>query len=145
MHVDDAQGFLVVEDARPGEELAAAAHREARTEEGDRAQVLTPVAQDRTGGSRARQRLHAPERPVRDIEAVPAGCAEGAEARKAVVDGAGEAGAAVRPRVLRAEHRLAQVHVVPAPAFEPVPLGPLRARKALLGAVIDAGNPEGEQ
>jgi hypothetical protein len=44
--VDDAQRLLVVQDARPGDQLARARQREGRAEDRQRALILAPLGQD---------------------------------------------------------------------------------------------------
>ena len=145
VHVDDAQRLLVVEYARPGEDLAAAAHREARRR-GRSGAGTDARGAARESRSRARQRRT--RRYVASaLEAVPAGGAERAEAGQVVVERPPARPArpsARRGAPGRTSPRAGSASCPPQPGSHcrSDSSGPA---KRLLGAVVDAGNAEREQ
>src|SRR5205814_3776126 len=117
------------------------------------ARIHATVPQDREALARADERRDPYVRRRAIVETVRADGAERTEAGKIRVERAGvraDSRRALLPRMLRAEHRFAQVLVGRRIASvvvgqELIALGLLRAGERLLGAVVDARDAEAEQ
>src|SRR5437016_10627009 len=78
--VDETKRLLVVEDAGPAQQLAAARPVERTPEERDRPQILPSLAQHRVIPAQTAEQRDAPVGRVAGVEAVGAGGPEGAKA-----------------------------------------------------------------